>query len=274
MDVMTLSLWAAAYLALGAFSGFFAGLLGIGGGLVMVPALTMMFAAQPQFPPGEVLHLALGTSMATIIFTAVASLRTHHSHGAVLWGVFRTITPGILLGTGVGTVFASSVPTRPLAIFFAFFVSIVALQMAMNLKPKPSRELPGALGVGAVGFGIGALSSLVAIGGGALTVPFLTWCNVRVQNAIGTSAAVGLPIAIGGTLGYIFNGWREPGMPVGSLGFVYLPALAVLVVATMVTAPSGARLAHRLPVAMLKRIFAGILVLLAAKMVWNLFSAP
>ena len=208
MDVMTLSLWAAAYLALGAFSGFFAGLLGIGGGLVMVPALTMMFAAQPQFPPGEVLHLALGTSMATIIFTAVASLRTHHSHGAVLWGVFRTITPGILLGTGVGTLFASNVPTRPLAIFFAFFVSVVALQMAMNLKPKPSRELPGALGIGAVGFGIGALSSLVAIGGGALTVPFLTWCNVRVQNAIGTSAAVGLPIAIGGTLGYIFNGWR------------------------------------------------------------------
>lgn len=271
---MTFLMWTAAYLALGAFTGFFAGMLGIGGGLVMVPALTMMFAAQPQFPPGEVLHLALGTSMASIIFTAAASLRTHHSHGAVLWEVFRTITPGILLGTGVGTIFASSVPTRPLAIFFTFFVCIVALQMAMNLKPKPSRELPGAPGVVAVGFGIGALSSLVAIGGGALTVPFLSWCNVRVQNAIGTSAAVGLPIAIGGTLGYVFNGWHEPGLPAGSFGFVYLPALAVLVVATMVTAPFGAGLAHRLPVAMLKRMFAVILVLLATKMVWNLFSAP
>ena len=125
-----------------------------------------------------------------------------------------------------------------------------------------------------VGLGIGVLSSLVAIGGGSLTVPFLTWCNVRIQQAIGTSAAIGLPIAIGGTLGYVFNGWGKAGLPAGSLGYVYLPALAILVAATMVTAPFGARLAHRLPVAILKRIFAGLLILLAAKMLWNLFSVP
>jgi uncharacterized membrane protein YfcA len=267
-------LWIAAYLALGAFAGVFAGMLGIGGGLVLVPALALMFAAQAQFPAGEILHVALGTSMASIIFTAIASIRTHHRHGAIRWDVVKTITPGILVGTGLGTLVAASVPTRPLAVFFTFFVCLVAVQMAMNLKPKATRELPGSVGIAGVGLGIGILSSLVAIGGGSLTVPFLTWCNVRIQHAIGTSAAVGLPIAIGGTAGYVFNGWAKVGLPAGSLGYVYLPALAILVAATMVTAPVGARLAHRLPVATLKRIFAGLLILLAAKMLWNLFSAP
>ncbi len=267
-------MWIAAYLALGAFAGVFAGMLGIGGGLVLVPALTLMFAAQAQFPAGEILHLALGTSMASIIFTAIASIRTHHRHGAIRWDLVKAITPGILLGTGLGTLVAANVPTRPLAVFFTFFVCLVAVQMALNLKPKSTRELPGPVGVAGVGLGIGVLSSLVAIGGGSLTVPFLTWCNVRIQQAIGTSAAVGLPIAIGGTLGYVFNGWGKAGLPAGSLGYVYLPALAILVAATMVTAPFGARLAHRLPVATLKRIFAGLLILLAAKMLWNLFTVP
>jgi uncharacterized protein len=267
-------LWIAAYLALGAFAGVFAGMLGIGGGLVLVPALALMFAAQAQFPAGEILHVALGTSMASIIFTAIASIRTHHRHGAIRWDVVKTITPGILVGTGLGTLVAASVPTWPLAVFFTFFVCLVAVQMAMNLKPKATRELPGSVGIAGVGLGIGVLSSLVAIGGGSLTVPFLTWCNVRIQHAIGTSAAIGLPIAIGGTAGYVFNGWAKAGLPAGSLGYVYLPALAILVAATMVTAPVGARLAHRLPVATLKRIFAGLLILLAAKMLWNLFSAP
>jgi uncharacterized membrane protein YfcA len=267
-------IWIAGFLALGAFSGFFAGMLGIGGGLVLVPALTLMFAAQGLFPPAETLHMALGTSMASIIFTAIASIRTHHSHGAVRWDIFKTITPGILLGTAVGTFFAASVPVRPLAVFFTFFVCFVAIQMALNLKPKPTRELPGSAGVLGVGLGIGVLSSLVAIGGGSLTVPFLTWCNVKVQHAIGTSAAVGLPIALGGTLGYIFNGWGKADLPVGSFGYVYLPALAFLVITTMLVAPYGARLAHRLPVATLKRIFAGLLVLLAGKMLWSLFTGP
>lgn len=270
---MTLTLWTIAYLALGAFTGFSAGLLGIGGGLVMVPSLTLMFTAQGNFPPGEALHMALGTSMAAIIFTAASSLRTHHQHGAVMWDVVRQITPGILLGTGLGTLFAASIPARPLAIFFACFVSLIAFQMAANLKPKASRNLPGAVGIAGVGTGIGTISALVAIGGGALTVPFLSWCNVRVQHAIGTSAAVGLPIAIGGTAGYIFNGWEIKGLPAGSLGFVYLPVLAILVISSMTTAPYGARLAHRLPIAKLKKIFAGLLIVLAGKMLWGLFAA-
>ncbi|MER2517387.1 sulfite exporter TauE/SafE family protein [Candidatus Accumulibacter phosphatis] len=263
-------LWWLAYIALGLFTGLFAGMLGIGGGLLMVPTLTMMFAAQAGFPATEVLHLALGTSMAAILFTSLASLRAHHQHQAVLWKVVGQITPGILAGTLIGTLFAGSVPSRPLALFFMVFVCVVAVQMILDLKPKASRELPGAFGVFGVGTGIGALSALVAIGGGSLTVPFLTWCNVRVQHAIGTSAAVGFPIAIGGSLGYIFNGWEHPGLPPWSVGYVYLPALLWLVPSSMLIAPLGARLAHRLPVATLKRLFAAILILLAAKMMWGL----
>ena len=270
---MTLSLWILAYLALGAFTGVSAGMLGIGGGLVMVPTLTVMFAAQSQFPPGETLHMALGTSMASIVFTAIASLRAHHQHGAVLWPVVRQITPGILLGTALGTAFAAGIPARPLAIFFAGFVCLIAFQMAANFKPKPTRQLPSTVGFWGVGAGIGALSALVAIGGGALTVPFLTWCNVRVQHAIGTSAAIGLPIAIGGTLGYILNGQAVSDLPEGSIGYVYLPALAILVISSMMLAPYGARLAHRLPVATLKKYFAAVLILLASKMLWSLFGA-
>jgi len=261
--------WWAWYLAVGAFVGFFAGLLGVGGGLVTVPALAMIFSAQ-HFAADHVLHLALGTSMAAILFTSISSLREHHRHGAVIWAVVRDITPGILIGTALGTVLARQVSTRALAIFFAAFVVFVAVQMMFNLKPKPSRQLPGRLAVAGVGAGIGAVSSLAAIGGGTLTVPFLTWCNVKVHNAIGTSAAVGFPIALGGAVGYIVNGLSVAELPQWSLGFVYLPALAWLVASSMLTAPLGARTAHRLPVPTLKRIFAGVLVLLSAKMLSNL----
>jgi len=261
--------WWAWYLAVGAFVGFFAGLLGVGGGLVTVPALAMIFSAQ-HFAADHVLHLALGTSMAAILFTSISSLREHHRHGAVIWTVVRDITPGILIGTALGTVLARQVSTRALAIFFAAFVVFVAVQMMFNLKPRPSRQLPGRLAVAGVGAGIGAVSSLAAIGGGTLTVPFLTWCNVKVHNAIGTSAAVGFPIALGGAVGYIVNGLSVAELPQWSLGFVYLPALAWLVASSMLTAPLGARTAHRLPVPTLKRIFAGVLVLLSAKMLSNL----
>nr|WP_275983103.1 sulfite exporter TauE/SafE family protein [Propionivibrio soli] len=264
--------WWLAYIALGLFTGFSAGMLGIGGGLVMVPMLAMLFSAQEAFPRAEVLHMALGTSMATILFTSFSSLRAHHRHGAVLWRVVGQITPGILVGTGIGTLFAAHVPARPLAVFFTVFVCLVATQMILNLKPKPSRELPGAAGVFSVGLGIGTVSALAAIGGGAFTVPFLTWCNVKVQNAIGTSAAVGFPIALGGSLGYVFNGWDHAALPAWSLGFVYVPALIWMVVPSMLAAPFGAMLTHRLPVATLKRVFAGLLIALAVRMLWKLFS--
>jgi len=265
--------WLLGYIALGLFSGFVAGLLGVGGGAVMVPILTMLFAAQ-GFASSEVLHLALGTSMATIIFTSISSTRAHHAHGAVLWPVVQGIAPGIVIGTLVASQFAVKVPTRPLAMFFCAFILFVAVQMMLNIKPKPARELPGWMGMSGAGLLIGGVSALVAIGGGSLSVPFMTWCNVKVQQAIATSAAIGFPIAVAGTIGYLIGGLNHPGLPAGSVGFIYLPALASLLVASMLTAPFGARLAHRLPVPMLKRAFAGLLVVLAGKMMWGLLSAP
>jgi uncharacterized membrane protein YfcA len=268
---MTVNEWWLAYLALGAFVGFFAGLLGVGGGGIMVPMLTTLFVAQ-DFPREHLVHLALGTSMAAIVLTSLSSLRAHHRHAAVLWPVVRFIAPGVLVGTFLGTFIASRVGTRPLAIFFACFMVYVAVQMLLNIKPKPSRELPGPVGMSGVGVGIGGLSALVAIGGGSLSVPFMTWCNVKVHQAIGTSAAIGLPIALAGTLGYLINGWGAPGLPDLTVGFIYLPALVLVAGVSSFTAPVGARLAHKLPVATLKKVFAGVLVALSAKMLHSVLA--
>lgn len=267
---MTLSPWILAYLAFGAGAGFFAGLLGIGGGVVLVPLLSMAFREQAGFPADECLHLALGTSMACIIFTAIASLRTHHRRDAVLWPVVRQITPGIVLGALLGTRLAAELPGQWLGIFFSLFIVAIAIQMLVNFKPAAGRNLPGKFGLFMTGNGIGAFSALAAIGGGTLIVPFLSWCNVRLPQAIGTSAAIGLPIALGGSLGYIINGWGNTGLPVGSFGFIYLPALLLLIIGSMSTAPFGARLAHRLPIRTLQKIFAALLFLLAAKMLADL----
>lgn len=264
-------LWWLAYGVLGLFSGYVAGLLGIGGGVVIVSVLTMLFDAQ-GLPHEHILHLALGSSMATIIFTSIASLRAHHEHGAVMWPVVRDVIPGIILGTFIGTSIAGWAPTRGLAIFFGLFILCIAAQMAFSLKPKPGRDLPGRLGTTTAGAIIGCISSLVAIGGGSLTVSWLTWCNIRIQHAIGTASAMGLPVAIFGTLGYLWNGWGIESLPAGSVGFVYLPATLCLMVSSMLTAPLGARMAHRIPVLTLKRIFAGLLVILAAKMLYSVWG--
>jgi len=267
----TLATTISAYLAIGAGAGFFAGLLGVGGGLIMVPALVILFEGI-GLPRVFVFQIALGTSMATILFTSISSLRTHHRHGAVIWPVVRAIAPGILVGTAAGTWLARHMSVHALAVFFSGFMVFVALQMTMNLRAKPSRALPGNLGIAAVGSVIGVISALAAIGGGAMTVPFLSWCNVPMRRAIGTSAAVGFPIALGGTLGFIVNGMNIAGLPEWSLGFVYLPALASILATSVIAAIFGAHAAHRLPVPMLKKIFSSLLILLAVKMLIQLFG--
>ena len=264
--------WILVYLGLGAVVGFFAGLLGIGGGGIMVPILTSLFAMQ-GFPREHLVHMALATSMAAIIVTSIASLRAHHQHQAVIWSVVVAIAPGIIAGTFAGAVVAALIPTLPLAIFFVVFMSYVALQMMLNVKPKPSRELPGMLGLSAAGMVIGIVSALVAIGGGSLSVPFMTWCNVKLQHAIGTSAAIGLPIALSGSLGYWVSGWEIAGMPALSVGFIYVPAVLSMTVLSVITAPLGAKLAHRLPVATLKKLFAVMLIALSSKMLHTVLIA-
>ncbi len=258
--------WYAAYLALGAFVGFFAGLFGIGGGLVLVPVLSFLFEVQHLTAQNNLHLLALGTSMAAIILSAVSSTYTHHSLGAVNLTIVRAITPGLLLGTALGTLFASQVSPAYLTAFFALFVYFAALQMLFNLKPKATRQLPGCLVMTFVGTGIGAISSLVSIGGGTLSIPFMLRHNIPLTQAIGTSAALGLPIAIGGTIGYIATGLTLDTLPPNSLGFVYLPALFWVALASIITAPLGAKATHRLPLKLLRSGFAVLLLALATKM--------
>ena len=267
---MGFDLWWLAYPALGAVAGFLAGLIGIGGGGMMVPILTSVFLAQGM-PLTHVVHLSLGTAMAVMVITAVSSFRTHHRLGSVRWDIWRMMTPGILIGAFGTTFLAAKVPSQPLAFFFACFMGLMAVQMMINIKPSPSRDLPGPLGVGAVGMGIGSISSLVAIGGAAMSVPFMMWCNVKIQHAIGTSAAIGWPVAIAGALGYVINGWGTPGLPPLSVGFVYLPALVGVAVVGVITAPIGARLAHRMPVERLKKVLAVFFMLLSLKMLHSVF---
>jgi uncharacterized membrane protein YfcA len=262
--------WWWAYIAIGVTVGFLAGLLGIGGGMVMVPMLVFVFTAK-GFPAQHMMHLSLATSMATIVFTSLSSVRAHHRHGAVDWRVTLAMAPGIVSGALAASLAAGSVPTRPLAIFFTGFMFYAATQMFFEVKPKASRQLPGAAGLFGVGAAIGGLSSLLAAGGAFLSIPFLAHCNMPLKRALGTAAANGFPIAIAGTTGYILNGYTTRGLPAGSLGFVYLPALALIVAASMPMAPLGARLAHRLPVKRLRIVFALMLLALALRMLANLW---
>ena len=253
------------YLALGAFAGVMAGLLGVGGGLIIVPVLAGIFQHQ-QMSAAVIMHLAIGTSLATIVVTSVSSVRAHHQRGAVLWPVVWRLTPGIVIGAWLGAAVADALPSAVLSKIFAVFVLVVAAQMAFGAKPAPHRELPGAPGMLATGGVIGAVSAVVGIGGGSLTVPFLTWCNTAMRPAVATSAACGLPIALAGAIGFIVTGLNAADRPAWSLGYVYGPALAGVAFASMLLAPLGAKLAHTLPTAALKKIFAIFLTLVGTKM--------
>lgn len=250
-------------LLLGSVTGFLAGLLGIGGGMLMVPFMTFILTAK-GYPADYTVKMAVATSLATICFTSMTSVLAHHRRGAVLWPIVRLLAPGILLGSLVGAQLAVALPGKVLSVLFAVFVAFSATQMFLDRKPKPSRILPGRLGTFSMGWVIGMLSSLVGAGGAFVSVPFMTWCNVKIHDAVGTSAALGFPIALAGTLGYIWAGQGMPEMPPGSIGYLYLPGLIVVSLASMCTAPLGARTTHRMDIRPLKKVFAVVLYVLAA----------
>ncbi|MBF0242850.1 MAG: sulfite exporter TauE/SafE family protein [Desulfamplus sp.] len=256
------------YIVLGAVAGVLAGLLGIGGGIVIVPMLTFIFTAQ-GVAHEHILHIALGTSLASILFTSISSLKAHHKREAVLWSVVFSITPGIFIGTFTGTWVASMLSTNFLKIFSGTYLIYVATQMVMGIKPKPSRTIPKRAGMILVGSIIGIFSSLVGIGGGTLSVPFLLWCNQSMHKAIGTAGAIGFPIAVAGALGYVVNGLGAENLPSYSIGYVNLTALLGIVIASVFTAPYGAKLAHDLPVDKLKKIFAFLLYFVGIRMMWS-----
>ncbi|MDP3884760.1 sulfite exporter TauE/SafE family protein [Hydrogenophaga sp.] len=259
--------------ALGLCTGFLAGLLGIGGGMIMVPFITVILSGR-GVAPDLAIKMAIATSMATIIFTSISSVRAHHQRGAVRWDIVKRLAPGIVLGAALASlgVFAL-LKGSWLALVFAAFVSFSATQMLMDKKPKPTRTLPGTAGQIGAGTTIGFLSGLVGAGGGFVSVPFMTWCNVAIHNAVATSAALGFPIALANALGYIVSGQGVAGLPAGSLGYVFLPALLVIAIASVLMAPLGVKAAHALPVKSLKRVFASILYVLAAYMLYKGLSA-
>jgi uncharacterized membrane protein YfcA len=248
---------------IGTGTGFLAGLLGIGGAMVMVPFLTIILTHR-GFPAEYTVKMAVATSLATIAFTSLSSMRAHHRRGAVLWPVVKTLAPGILVGSLLGAQIAHMLPAKTLGVLFAVFVSFSATQMFLNRKPKPSRTLPGPLAMFGVGNAIGLLSALVGAGGAFVSVPFMSWCNVKIHDAVGTSSALGFPIAVAGTIGYIYAGLGLPQMPPGSVGYLYLPGLFIISAASMLMAPLGARTAHRMDIQPLKKVFAVMLYCIAA----------
>lgn len=259
--------WWWAYPAIGVIVGFLAGLLGIGGGAVMVPMLLWVFAIN-GFPQANIMHLALATAMATILFTSISSVRAHSRRGGVDWRVVAGMLPGVVAGSLAGALVASRQESRPLAMFFGVFMLYAATNMLIEVKPKATRTLPGRAGLFAAGGVISVFSSLLAAGGAFLTVPFLAWCNVPLARAIGTAAAVGFPLAVAATVGYVLGGLGVEGLPRWTLGYIYLPALLLVASTSMLTAPLGARLTHRLPVRQLRTVFALMLYAISARMLW------
>lgn len=260
------------FITLGLFVGFMAGLLGIGGGGILVPVLTSIFIYQ-GVPKGSVVHLALGTSMACIAFTAFSSMRAHHSRGAVVWPLVKVMAIGMIAGTFSATFVTTQLGSRALAIFFAVFMAYVSWQMLRPLKLQPSSAAVTNTELSLVGLGIGAVSALVSIGGGSLTVPYLSWRNIDMRHAIGTSAALGLCIALAGSLGYLINGQMQGELAAAAYtwGYIYLPAVLLVSIPSFFTAPLGAKLMHHLAIAALKKIFALMLMLLSLKMLVTIF---
>ncbi len=256
-------------LLLGSFTGFLAGLLGIGGGMMMVPFLTLILTHRGVSADMAV-KMAIATAMSTIVFTSISSVFAHHKRGAVRWDLVRGLAPGIVLGgliSGAGAFVAMK--GNWLAMVFAVFVTFSATQMLLNKKPAPSQKMPGTTGQFAVGAGIGFIAGLVGAGGAFISVPFMTRCNVSMHNAVATSAALGFPIALASTIGYVVGARDLPNQLPGSFGYLYLPALAAIALASVCLAPLGARAAHALNVVQLRRVFAVLLYLLAAYMLYK-----
>lgn len=254
---------------LGLTTGFLAGLLGIGGGMIMVPFITAILSGQ-GVASELAIKMAIATSMTTIIFTSVSSVRAHHKRGAIKWDLVKGLAPGIVLGAAIASmgVFAM-LKGSALALFFAAFVGFSATQMFLDKKPTPSRTMPRQAGLVGAGSAIGFLSGLVGAGGGFISVPFMVWCNVAIHNAVATSAALGFPIALANAIGYVVSGSSLTQLPPYSIGYVWLPGLLVIASCSVLTAPLGAAVAHKLPVKQLKRLLAGMLYGLAAYMLYR-----
>ena len=254
------------YLLAGALAGFLSGLFGLGGGVIIVPVLIFMFTAS-NLSVEIITHLAIGTSLATIVVTSISSALTHHQKGAVRWDLIRWIVPGILLGAVLGGLFAVYLSGPMLQLLFGILLVVVAFQLLLSPTYRVVAA-PGNFLLGSAGILIGAISSLFGIGGGTLSTPFLTSVGVSIRQAVGSAAACGLPIALAGGLTYLFAGLDNKALPQGSLGYIFIPAWIGIVVASIPFARLGAIVAHKLNEQILKRLFALVILLLGIRFIW------
>ena len=259
------------FLLLGVAVGFMSGLLGIGGGFTIVPVLMEVFARE-GFATEHVLPMAIGTSAATVDFTTFASARAHHARGAVAWPIVRAMAPGLVVGSLIGPQLASALPLPVMAAIFGSFTWLTALRMLRGGVPKATRELPGKGVLAGVGAGIGMIAGMVGTGGAFLAVPFMTRCNIKTHTAVATSAALGLPLAVAASLGFVVAGLRKTGLPPYSIGYIYVPALVAIVACSMLVAPLGAHVAHAWSAARLRKAFAALLFVLGGYMWWKAFG--
>lgn len=260
----------------GALAGLLGGMLGIGGGLVIVPALVWTYGIH-GVAPALAMQLAVATSLASILFTGFSSVRAHHRRGAVRWDLVHVMAPALVAGALAGTALAEYIGGEWMMRAFGVFAAVMGLQMLVA-RARPQYAATSTTGVPPVRRSrnlhsmaagvIGVASALFGIGGGSLLVPWLHYTGVRLQEAVGSSSACGMPIAVAGALGFMLAGWERPDLPPASLGYVHLPVLAALVVASMPLARVGASLAHRLPAATLRRVFAVLLLVVAGDFLW------
>ncbi|WP_350560819.1 sulfite exporter TauE/SafE family protein [Psychrobacter sp. CAL346-MNA-CIBAN-0220] len=256
------------FLVIGALAGFAAGLFGVGGGTIIVPLLFIVFT-QMGYSPDNIMHLALGTSLATIIVTSISSLMAHNKKGAVLWPVFKNLAPGLAVGCFLGAGIAGQISGLYLQLIVGVFLLWVAYKMFMGGKKQVDTNIndtgsdkiilpskPKQLAAGGV---IGVASAIFGIGGGSLTVPYLTRYGVVMQKAVGTSAACGLPIAIAGALGFMVFGMQQEVNVPNTIGFVHVYAFLGIGSMSFFTAKVGAKVAHMLSPQLLKKCFAVLL---------------
>ncbi|MFQ5659333.1 MAG: sulfite exporter TauE/SafE family protein [Gammaproteobacteria bacterium] len=255
----------ALYLLVGAVAGSIAGLMGIGGGIIIVPVLLFLFIRQ-GFPAEVLMHMVIATSLATIVFTSLSSVYAHHKKGAVLWSKLVLLVPGIVIGGVIGALIADQLASNVMQTGFGMFECIVALQIGTGIKPSPRRSLPANAGLLLAGSGIGGLSTILGIGGGSITVPFLLWCNVNIRNAVATSSACTLPIALTGASAMMMTGWNNQHLPEGAIGYIYWPAVIGIAITSVLFATVGARLAHSLPVELVRRIFTVVIAIAGIRM--------
>lgn len=256
-------------LFLGSIVGVFAGLLGIGGGLIIVPVLIYMLQHLLGISVEDGMPIAIATSLSTVIFTGLSSARTHFKLGNIDTNIVSVCSIGIAVGASLGAFFATLISGVVLQRIFAGLVILVALQMIFG-RNRVSKNTLGKPKLASIGLGSGFIAALMGIGGGALIVPVLVWFQVNIKKAIGCAALCGVVIALFGTFSFVISGWNKPYLPAYSLGYVFLPATIGIVITSMLTAPIGAKLTAKLDTIKLKRIFAIFLVIVSIRMIIGL----